>query len=305
MNFIKRLFFEGYWECYYRKTPNSILDYPNLANQWHKIYTDRRFWCADPFLVNHNGEEYVFVEMMDRKKSYGVLGCGKITDGEKTEVRVIEDLECHTSYPHIFSWNNELYMIPETVERHTIELYKCKSFPDIWEKVSVLLSNINAADTTVFEYQGKLYAFIYEENEGANRLSIGKLNLINNRIENLCLVKQYDQKIGRPAGHVICKNGLYYRPTQYGVNFYGEKVIFQQFNIREIDGRIIYREKSDVELCTDNIGFNNSSQFMGTHTYNFDSGYEVMDFCKKKFYIERPLQLVMKKFKIGGYNFHG
>ena len=87
--------------------------------------------------------------------------------------------------------------------------------------------------------------------------------------------------------------------------FYGEKVIFQQFDIMEIDGRIIFTEKNDVELCVDNIGFKNSANFKGTHTYNFDSGYEVMDFCKKKFYIERPLQLVMKKFKIGGYRFHG
>lgn len=305
MNFIKKLFLEGYWECYYRKASNEILGFGSTMGGWHKLYVERRYWCADPFLVNYNGEEYVFVEMMDRKKSYGVLGCGKIIEGEKTVIRVIQDLHCHTSYPHIFSWNDELYMIPETVERHTVELYKCKSFPNNWEKVSVLLSNIDAADTTVFEYQDKLYAFIYEENEEANRLSIGKLNLNNNRIEDICLVKQYNQKIGRPAGQVICKNGVYYRPTQYGVNFYGEKIIFQQFNIKEADGYILYSEKSDIELCIDNVGFNNSLRFKGTHTYNYDSGYEVLDFCKKKLYIERPLQLVMKKCKIGGYQFHG
>lgn len=301
----KKLFSEGYWECYFRKASNSILIPGNNVGKWNKLSIERRYWCADPFPVHYHGEEYVFCEVMDRKKSYGMLGCGKLSEKGTTKISVIQDIGCHTSYPDIFTWQDELYMIPETVERHTIELYRCRRFPNQWEKIAALLTNTKAVDTTVFTYQDKIYLFVYEEFSGTCRLSLGELSMEKKIVENLRVVRQYDQRIGRPAGRIIRKGDQYFRPTQYGVNFYGERIVFYEFTIDYVNGDLRYTEKEDMAIGIDDLEFENKSRFIGTHTYNYDNEYEVVDFCKKRFYPERPILLILKKMGIGGYQFHG
>ena len=50
---IEKLFFEGVWECYFRDIQSvSLLDKKAVADNWNKIIVPRRYWCADPFIVN-------------------------------------------------------------------------------------------------------------------------------------------------------------------------------------------------------------------------------------------------------------
>lgn len=303
---IKKLFYEPYWECFYRKP-----DTPYLTEQqedtlsWMKIIVPRRYWCADPFLINYSGEEYIFCEVMDRKESYGKIGCGKIVDGKPTYIETIIDIGCHTSYPNLFEWNGELYMIPETVERHTIELYKCESFPSEWKKVSILMSNTNAVDTTIFKNNGELQIFIYEQDQDSRKLSIAEIDMEKYSIKNRCYVKEYNEKVGRPAGNVFKLNNELYRPTQYGINFYGEKIVFQKFSVLQYNGYLQYEESESYSIRTSNYSKELGNKFVGTHTYNYDNCYEVVDCFRYKFYLERPLEMAMKVLKIGGYKFRG
>ena len=304
MKLIEKLFFEGVWECYFRDIQSvSLLDKKAVADNWNKIIVPRRYWCADPFIVNDEKDNYVFCELMDRKISRGLLGIGKLSVNGETKITILADLGCHTSYPNIFTVNGEWFMIPETVDRKSIELYKAKAFPYTWEKVATILNGINAVDTTVFFMNEKMFLFIYDENGVNNKLSIGELDLNTYTVKNIKKVMQYTSKVGRPGGNIVYKDGQMLRPTQYGVNHYGEALIFKNFQYNPENGE--YHEEDVMEMRpADIMPEYIAKNFNGLHTYNQVGKYEIIDVHRKNFFIERPLVSLLKKLRIGGYRYY-
>ena len=61
----------------------------------------------------------------------------------------------HLSYPFVFAYDGEVYMIPETGEAAQIQLYRASSFPTEWELDRVLVDDIRAADATLLEAHGR------------------------------------------------------------------------------------------------------------------------------------------------------
>ena len=304
MKLIEKLFFEGVWECYFRDIQSvSLLDKKAVADNWNKIIVPRRYWCADPFIVNDEKDNYVFCELMDRKISRGLLGIGKLSVNGETKITILADLGCHTSYPNIFTVNGEWFMIPETVDRKSIELYKAKVFPYTWEKVATILNGINAVDTTVFFMNEKMFLFIYDENGVNNKLSIGELDLNTYTVKNIKKVMQYTSKVGRPGGNIVYKAGQLLRPTQYGVNHYGEALIFKNFQYNPENGE--YHEEDVMEMRpVDIMPEYIAKNLNGLHTYNQVGKYEIIDVHRKNFFIERPLVSLLKKLRIGGYRYY-
>ncbi len=298
MNFLRTIFFEGYWECKYRKV--SIEQrLPEASGKWTgKLKVSRRYWCADPFLVEEDDIIYAFVEMMDRYHSRGLIGYAEITDpNADADVKVLADLGCHASYPNVFKYADTWYMIPETSERNSIELYKAIHFPDQWEKIAVLEKDIKAVDSTVFWQNDKLYLFLYQSFGEKNDLSIVELFPNEKRIKHLGICLEYNERIGRPGGGILNIDGEYIRPTQYGVHHYGEKLVFKKFTI-DLEGKKYY-EHDCLEMRCEN--FSDCKNFIGLHTYSQCGTMEIIDIYKKKFNALRPLQLVCKRMNILGY----
>ena len=59
------------------------------------------------------------------------------------------------SFPFLFEYQQELYMMPETRESNSIRLYKCIEFPLKWEYQKDILSDVEALDSIIFDYNGK------------------------------------------------------------------------------------------------------------------------------------------------------
>lgn len=304
MEFLSKLFFENIWECYYRKIKNdSFIDRQEIKYDWRKIKVPRRYWCADPFIVSDKGKNYVFCELMDRKISRGLLGIGEISEDKEVKIRILKDLGCHTSYPDVFKVSGMWYMIPETVDRKSIELYKAISFPYEWEKVADLIQEVNAVDTTTFCFNDKVFVFVYEENKTKNILSIAELDLNKLNLKNKQIVMEYKAKIGRPGGKILYRNGRMFRPTQYGVNHYGESLIVKEFLYN--GKNFSYTEKDAFKIQSKDIFPEKiTNNLIGLHTYNSSDEYEIVDVLKKKFFIERPIVALLKKAKIGGYKYY-
>lgn len=301
---LDKLFFEGVWECYFREVQTAlVLDGKAVVDNWSKIEVPRRYWCADPFIVNDGQNDYIFCELMDRKVSRGFLGIGKLSSSEKVKISVLADLECHTSYPNVFTANGNWFMIPETVDRRSIELYMATDFPYKWKKVAILLSGVSAVDTTVFFIEERTFLFIYEENGFDNKLSIAELDLNSFTLKKIDKVMQYTSKIGRPGGNVIQRNGQMLRPTQYGVNRYGEALIFKKFWYNPQNEE--YYEEDFMKVRPEDIMPEYMAKNLnGLHTYNRNGKYEIIDVHRKVFFIERPFILLLKKCRIGGYKYY-
>lgn len=294
-----KLFYETRWVVYYRKTEKPFVSNSDCSTgKWHKVDTKKRFWCADPFIIRDNANFYLFCETMDIKKSRGLVGIGKLNPDGDTTIEKILDLGCHVSYPNVFKYGDSWYMIPETSARKTIELYRSTSFPYEWEKVSDLVENIHAVDSTVHVTDDGVYVYIYEPNGKHNELSRGKIDFSVNRIVAMEKLITYDDKIGRPAGGFVEVEDNLYRPTQYGSNYYGEKIVI--YKVPDADSEEYYENnvfEIDQTYCKDDL----FRKVTGTHTYGWCDGIEIIDKKYSVFDLLRPIRLLFKKLRVGGY----
>ncbi|HKQ58605.1 MAG TPA: hypothetical protein VJY35_12120 [Candidatus Eisenbacteria bacterium] len=116
---------------------------------------------ADPFVYEHEGESFLFVEAFPYATGRGVISVSRIhSDGAFSPPRIVLERPYHLSYPNVFRRRGEIFMIPETSENRTIELYRCERFPDRWALDTVLMENIEAADATIVESAGRLWMFV-------------------------------------------------------------------------------------------------------------------------------------------------
>jgi len=109
-----------------------------------------RFW-ADPFIITSEGRYFLFVEEFINKTKKGHISVLETNNkGEIISTKTIIDQPYHMAYPFIFEHDGTFYMIPDTSQNKTIEIYQCKAFPDKWELVKVLMNDVYAADTTLY-----------------------------------------------------------------------------------------------------------------------------------------------------------
>ena len=101
--------------------------------RYKKIIPPRdRFW-ADPFIIFKDNRYYIFVEEYIYKYKKGHISV--ITMDKKGNYsppqKVIEG-DYHFSYPFIIENSNKVYMVPETGDNNTIELYECIEIPKVY-----------------------------------------------------------------------------------------------------------------------------------------------------------------------------
>ncbi|HUP98325.1 MAG TPA: hypothetical protein VM073_10295 [Usitatibacter sp.] len=194
------------------------------------VAPSHRTWWADPCVVEHEGKTVVFFEELP----YGKRGHISVMD--EAGVRRVLERPYHLSYPFVFPYAGHLYMIPESKENRTIELYRCESFPDKWQFVMNLMENVDAVDTTVWIRDSKVWLFAGMAPEPAVS-ACEELFLFH---ADTLLTRDWkphplnpvvsDIRRARPAGRIFEHNGKWYRPSQDCSGSYGRGL-----NINRID----------------------------------------------------------------------
>lgn len=107
------------------------------------------FW-ADPFVITKGEEHFIFFEEYLYQSNKAHISLIKIDkDGNCSNPVIVLDKPYHLSYPFVFEWQDEYYMIPDTSDNKTVALYKATQFPHQWEFVTNLLENIILIDSTL------------------------------------------------------------------------------------------------------------------------------------------------------------
>jgi len=115
---------------------------------------------SDPFILKKQNTAYLFFEEYIHAKKRGHIACTVIeNDGNISEPLVALERPYDLAYPFIFEHRGEFYMIPSTDENRTVEVYRCKRFPNQWEHHKTLLHDINAANATLIEYSMRWWLF--------------------------------------------------------------------------------------------------------------------------------------------------
>src|SRR5699024_684613 len=85
---------------------------------------------ADPFIITQSGRTICFVEDYNYDTRLGCISAIEILNKKRYQILgpVIEE-PYHMSFPYLFTYKNELYMIPETYQKKAIQLFKCIEFP--------------------------------------------------------------------------------------------------------------------------------------------------------------------------------
>lgn len=234
-----------------------------------------RFW-ADPFIVHRNGRTAVFFENASVATGIGHISAIEM-DANGIFGPPVDVLRrpYHLSYPFVFEWNDELYMIPESAENESIELYRCTDFPGQWEYVRHLMANVEAYDATLLHHDGLWWMFAnVREHQGASTWDELCLFYADNPVASQWTSHPMnpivsDTRFARPAGRIFIDSGRLLRPSQNSSFRYGYAM-----NIMEI---LELTTTSFEERLVKSYEPNWNRSIKAVHTYSRGDGLTFID----------------------------
>ena len=235
---------------------------------------------ADPFVIEKDNKSYCFVECFDYSEKKAKINVYELSEKEYTFIGTALEESFHLSFPYIFEFNNDIYMIPESSKNRDIRLYKCNNFPLEWNLEEVLINDIDAADTMILRKDNKWWMMTNEDplklNNHNYQMNIYYSdNLLNGKwISHKNNPIIMDSNKARNAGLVFDEDSIF-RVSQafgfykkYGENFSLNKIEFLDTNN--------YSEKT---FSTHTKFFNKS--ILGSHHLHSNNIFSVFDIWKK------------------------
>jgi hypothetical protein len=218
---------------------------------------------ADPFMLRRDNTWYMFFEVMNQQTKKGEIGLASSENGVKwTYQQIVLAEPFHLSYPYVFHWADNYYMIPESYQANSIRLYKALQFPTHWLFVATLLSGGIFLDSSIFFYDDKWWLFT-ETNADYSQWDTLRLyyahDLTGPWLEHpQSPIIEGNERIARPAGRVVVLNHSIIRYAQDCYPIYGTQV--RAFELSKLT-TTSYSEQEVAEspvLTTSEAGWNES-----------------------------------------------
>ena len=246
-----------------------------------EIANPKGTFLADPFIVKYGKTDFIFVEEYVYSKKRGHISVLQVEDEQPIYLGKILEENFHLSYPMIFEYKNNFYMVPETGKKRSIRLYKCMDFPLKWGFEKTIMSHVDAADATIFPYENKWWMLVNIDPAGRNdHCSELFAFWSEDPTSDKWIPHKLNPLIINPAkarmGGLFKDGEQIYRVAQcQGFNMYGEKSII--YNIKELTIDKYEEEK----VCANHPQF--SEDILGTHHMHSNSNLTVFDCVSKKF----------------------
>jgi hypothetical protein len=209
----------------------------NGAGAFNVVQDDGARFYADPFLHRANGRTFLFVEEYPYADRRGVISVAEVA-GDRLLTAPVPVLRrpYHLSYPFVFQHEGEFYMIPETGENRSIELYRAVEFPWKWELSTVLMKGAVFSDATILFHDGLWWLFVTADWFGTStqdQLSIFySESLQGDWKPHPANPVKWDSRFSRPAGRIVQQSGRLFRPAQNCDRTYGAGIVW--FEITEL-----------------------------------------------------------------------
>ena len=219
-------------------SPFDVAPAPNAINPvlTAKDVTDvpARF-VADPFMVFENNIWYMFFEVFNENSMDTDIAVATSNDGLSwTYKQIVLDEPFTLSYPYVFKWMDQYYMVPETHKARSVRLYKAIDFRTKWSFVANLINGGFPLDPTIFRYRDRWWMFVESNIVRYDELRLYYADdLTGPWMEHpkspvIC----GDANIARPGGRVIVMDDRLFRYTQDCEPNYGNQV--RAFEITEL-----------------------------------------------------------------------
>lgn len=114
-------------------------------------------FVADPFIIRKNGQYSMFFEVVSKYDQKGRIGLALSDDGYNwTYSKIILDKPFHLSYPYVFEFKGQYYMMPECGESGALKIFEAKKFPFEWVfKCDLMVGTFG--DASIFQYNNKFW----------------------------------------------------------------------------------------------------------------------------------------------------
>ena len=268
-----KLFFREEW--FISTRPRGPGQPPDNEPAFARISSPRGHYFADPFPFNYRGQTYVFFESFSYKRDRAAIWFLGLDSAGRPLGRIGVALErdYHLSYPFVFEYAGDAFMIPESSEHRTVDLYRAIDFPHSWQLEERLFVDVRAVDATVCKIDKRLYLFTNIAAEGASLDD--ELHLFSaerpqgpwrSHPANPVVA---DVRSARPAGRIFRSHGHLIRPSQDCSRGYGRAVVLNRI---EVLTQSDYKESE--------IGRIEPRWMRGisrTHTFNVLDHVEVID----------------------------
>ena len=230
---------------------------------------------ADPFCRSRGDKSYLFMEDWPARSPCAHLSVVDLdSSGLPTSAPCpIIRSDTHYSYPCLFEYDGQLWMMPENSMSNRLQLYRCTEFPSRWIADRIVMQGVRYADPTVFEHDGSWWMFI---TFGTGYYGVNT-NLFLFHSDNPVSGKWTSHPMNpvvsgfhrsRPAGRPFVSNGRLFRPSQNCLKCYGHGLRINE--IHTLNTRK-YKETTVREILpwADNI--------LGIHHLDICGNVVVMD----------------------------
>ncbi|THF94174.1 glucosamine inositolphosphorylceramide transferase 1 isoform X1 [Camellia sinensis] len=189
-------------------------------------------FVADPFLYAQGDALYLFFETKNSITMQGDIGVARSIDNGATwqQLGIALDEDWHLSYPYVFDYNGQVYMMPEGSATGDLRLYRAVNFPLKWTLEKIIMKK-PLVDAFIINRDGKFWLF-GSDHSGIGTKKNGQLEIWyssspfgpwkahkNNPIYNT------DKSMGaRNGGRPFVHNGNLYRIGQDCGETYGKRV---------------------------------------------------------------------------------
>ena len=180
---------------------------------------------------------HMFFEVMNATSGRGEIALASSSNAKRWNYRQIVLREpFHLSYPYVFEWEANYYIVPETYEANAVRLYKATDFPLRWEFVGDLISGDVFNDASIFRFNGKwwLLTALAKPPYWAGTLLLYYADSLTGPWTQhpKSPIIDGDPHISRPAGRVVPWDNGVIRFTQDCSPVYGSQV--RAFKITEL-----------------------------------------------------------------------
>ncbi|UVC12101.1 hypothetical protein IHQ71_26080 [Rhizobium sp. TH2] len=217
-----------YWQVAYR-----LIDGPGIAETgrldgapFTVLPDDGQRFYADPFVIEHGGRHFLFVEEFEYAKGHGTISVAELgPDGRLSVPRVVLEEPHHLSYPQVFAMDGEIFMLPESSAARELVLYRAENFPDRWVRDTVLMEDRDFNDATLLQSGGRFWLFGTERfghGSASDTMAVHSApSLRGPWVPHALNPIAIDHSAARPGGAFIRQGDRIVLPVQDGSRAYG------------------------------------------------------------------------------------
>lgn len=271
----RRPFVRDVWAVAARERRPATGPVPDLSDGWRLLRPPAGRFYADPFCVETAEGAWLFFEEWRDDRARAHISCVPLPlEPGPVEPLPVLERDHHLSYPFVLEHGGEHFLIPESADARSVQLWRAEALPDRWVLDTVLLEGTRMFDATVLHRDGRWWMWVTIAADGGPVSVDCSLfaadDLRGPWTEHPASPIAADVRGARPAGGLFEHDGRLLRPAQDSTGWYGRALVLHEVVTLTPDA---YEERTlgtvEAQAVVDGA--------RATHTYAHSAGFEAID----------------------------